>query len=123
MNGVDLCRAVHRDWPWSITIAVTGHASLFELVKCREAGFEDYFIKPVGSKELLKAAEHACNKLERWKQRQSMPPKMRPPLSCRNTRHNIGAASCQRRLKFHPIQPIAKPRHNTIAVISHADAA
>ena len=69
MNGLDLCREVRKGWPWSIAIAVTGYASLFELVECREAGFEDYFIKPVKSKELLAAAEHAFQKLERWKQR------------------------------------------------------
>ena len=68
MNGIELCREVHKDWPWIIAIAVTGYASLFELVNCREAGFEDYFIKPVEMKELLAAAEHAFKKLERWKQ-------------------------------------------------------
>jgi len=73
MNGVDLCREVHKDWPWSITIAVTGYASLFDLVKCREAGFEDYFIKPVESKQLLEAAGHAFKKLDRWKHRPGMP--------------------------------------------------
>lgn len=72
MNGVDLCREVRRDWPWSITIAVTGYASLFELVQCREAGFEDYFIKPVKSKDLLEAAADAFKKLERWRQRPGM---------------------------------------------------
>ena len=43
MNGLDLCREVRKGWPWSIAIAVTGYASLFELVECREAGFEDYY--------------------------------------------------------------------------------
>jgi DNA-binding response OmpR family regulator len=39
------------------------------LVDCREAGFEDYFVKPVVLEELLEAAEHACKKVERWKRR------------------------------------------------------
>jgi CheY-like chemotaxis protein len=69
MNGVDLCRIVHKEWPWSVNIAVTGYASVFELVSCREAGFEDYYTKPVGSKELLAAAQESFNKLERWKRR------------------------------------------------------
>jgi len=70
MNGLDLCREVRREWPWSICIAVTGYASLFELVTCREVGFEDYFIKPTSSKDLLEAADHAFKKLRRWKQRE-----------------------------------------------------
>ena len=70
MNGLDLCSKVRKEWPWCICIAVTGYASLFELVTCREVGFTDYFIKPVESKELLTAAEHAFKKLKRWKQRE-----------------------------------------------------
>jgi DNA-binding response OmpR family regulator len=69
MNGLELCQEVRKGWPWSIVIAVTGYASLFELVRCREVGFEDYFIKPVASKELLAAAERAFQKLDRWKRR------------------------------------------------------
>lgn len=69
MTGLDLCREVRRQWPWAIPIAVTGCASLFELVTCREAGFEDYFVKPVKLTDLLGAAEHACSKVARWKQR------------------------------------------------------
>lgn len=69
MNGIELCREVRKHWPWSIPIAVTGYASLFELVDCREAGFEDYFIKPVDAKVLVEAARHAMAKIERWKQR------------------------------------------------------
>ena len=73
MNGVDLCREVRKNWPWSIAIAVTGYASLFELVRCREAGFEDYYIKPVESTDLLSAAERAFKKLERWKHGRKRP--------------------------------------------------
>ncbi len=69
MNGLELCREVRKGWPWTIAVAVTGYASLFELVDCREAGFEDYFIKPVSLEELLSAAANAFKKIERWKQR------------------------------------------------------
>jgi FixJ family two-component response regulator len=34
---------------------------------CRQAGFEDYFTKPVELKKLLEAAEQAFQKLARWK--------------------------------------------------------
>jgi len=74
MNGLELCQAVRKSWPWSINIAVTGFASIFELVACREAGFEDYFIKPAEPKELLAAAEHAFKKQEHWKQRPTARP-------------------------------------------------
>jgi CheY-like chemotaxis protein len=69
MNGVELCRQIRKDWPMVIPYAVTGYASLFELSDCRDAGFEDYFIKPVNLSDLLTAAAHAFSKLERWKRR------------------------------------------------------
>ncbi|MFH2091945.1 MAG: response regulator [Pseudomonadota bacterium] len=67
MNGIDLCRAVKKQRPMSIMYAITGYASIFELAECREAGFEDYFKKPVNIKTLLKTAEDAFEKLSRWK--------------------------------------------------------
>ena len=67
MNGVDLCRQICNDYSMTIPYAVTGYASLFELSDCREAGFEDYLTKPPKISDLLEAAEHAFEKLERWR--------------------------------------------------------
>jgi CheY-like chemotaxis protein len=39
-------------------------------VACREAGFEDYFTKPVTWPDLLAVAEEASQKIKRWKTRQ-----------------------------------------------------
>lgn len=68
MNGVDLCRRIRKDRPMAMIHAVTGYTSLFELADCREAGFDDYFTKPVEMKTLLKAADDAFEKIKRWKQ-------------------------------------------------------
>lgn len=67
MSGTELCRVIRRQWPMAIPYAVTGYSSLFELTECREAGFEDYFTKPVDLAVLLEAADHAARKLLRWK--------------------------------------------------------
>jgi len=67
MSGIELCRAIKDQTPMAILYAVTGYASLFELSDCRDAGFDDYYKKPVGIAELLKAAESAFEKIERWK--------------------------------------------------------
>jgi CheY-like chemotaxis protein len=69
MTGLELCREVRKHWPWTISVAVTGYASLYELVDCREAGFEDYFVKPVVLADLLEAAEQAFKRIQRWKAR------------------------------------------------------
>ena len=66
MNGLELCRKIRKDMPMAIIVAMTGHASLFELADCREAGFDDYFIKPVSISSLVETAEKAFKKIERW---------------------------------------------------------
>jgi CheY-like chemotaxis protein len=66
MDGTEVCEKIREGWPMAIPFAVTGYSSLFELSDCREAGFEDYFMKPVNRRYLLEAAENAFNKLERW---------------------------------------------------------
>jgi CheY-like chemotaxis protein len=71
MNGLELCRRIRRAWQMTIPHAVTGYATLFELSDCRDAGFEDYFIKPVNRSSLLKAAEQAFEKLARWKYKEN----------------------------------------------------
>lgn len=45
---------------------MTGYSSLFQLATCRDAGFEDYFKKPVEIKMLLDSVENAQKKIERW---------------------------------------------------------
>jgi DNA-binding response OmpR family regulator len=71
MNGVELCREMRKRWPWCIVIAVTAYASVYELVSCREAGFDDYFIKPVDMEELVTSVAYAFKKIGHWKQRWS----------------------------------------------------
>ncbi len=67
MNGVDLCREILKRNPLTIAYAITGYASHFQLADCKDAGFEDYFKKPVTLKNIYNAAERAFEKLERWK--------------------------------------------------------
>jgi CheY-like chemotaxis protein len=69
MNGIDLCRQIKKDKPLSIIYAITGWSGLFEVAECREAGFDDYFTKPVSPELLLQAIEEAFAKLDRWKKR------------------------------------------------------
>lgn len=67
MNGIELCRAIKKQMPTAILYALTGYASLFELSDCRDAGFDDYFKKPVSMASLLEAARAGFEKIERWK--------------------------------------------------------
>lgn len=66
MNGIELCRQIRNSKPISIIYAITGWSTLFEIEECREAGFDDYFTKPVKLDMLFKAVEDAFEKLDRW---------------------------------------------------------
>ncbi|PKN04129.1 MAG: response regulator [Deltaproteobacteria bacterium HGW-Deltaproteobacteria-9] len=67
MNGIDLCRQIRDTKPMSMIFAITGWAPLFEIEECRQAGFDDYFEKPLDMDMLLDAVAEAIKKLDRWK--------------------------------------------------------
>jgi len=45
---------------------MTGWADLFEIEECREAGFDDFFSKPIKVEILIQAVEEAFKKQQRW---------------------------------------------------------
>ena len=59
MNGIDLCRQIREMKPMSMIFAITGWASLFEIEDCRQAGFDDYFEKPLDMDMLSDAVAEA----------------------------------------------------------------
>jgi DNA-binding NtrC family response regulator len=69
MNGIDLCWKIREKDKISIVYAFTGYSTFYGLLECRAAGFDDFFVKPVPSELLLKAAKDAFEKLGRWKVR------------------------------------------------------
>lgn len=69
MNGIELCRQIRKTKPVSMIYAMTGWSALFEIEECREAGFDDYFEKPLDMDKLLLLVEQAFERLERWKKR------------------------------------------------------
>lgn len=67
MNGIELCRQIRGFNPVSLVYAMTGWAALYDIDECREAGFDDFFTKPVRTEVLFKAVEDAFEKLARWR--------------------------------------------------------
>ena len=69
MNGIELCRQIRKTKPISIIYAMTGWGPLFEIEECREAGFDDYFEKPLDMDMLLGLVAESFARLNRWKKR------------------------------------------------------
>ena len=67
MSGLDLCRRIREENPIACIYAITGYGSVFELAECRDAGFDDYFLKPLDIKVLVQTAADAFERLERWR--------------------------------------------------------
>ncbi len=61
MNGLELCKKIKKDKPSAVIFAMTAYVSMFELSDCFDAGFDDYFTKPVNIETLFKAVAHAFN--------------------------------------------------------------
>ncbi|HOI75462.1 MAG TPA: response regulator [Syntrophales bacterium] len=66
MSGLELCKMIRVNNQIGIINALTGYSNFFGLLECRAAGFDDFFTKPVSLRVILKAAEEAFEKLERW---------------------------------------------------------
>lgn len=66
MSGIDLCKKIRVENKICILHAFTGYSNINGLLACRDAGFDDFFVKPVDISLLLKAAENAFEKLGRW---------------------------------------------------------
>ena len=69
MNGIEACRKIRKKYPLAIIYAMTGWGALFEIEECREAGFDDFFTKPLRRKVLSKALDDAFEKIARWQGR------------------------------------------------------
>lgn len=66
MDGIELCKEIRKNHPIAIIFAMTGYASMFRLVDCREARFDNFFIKPVAIQTILEEVEHAYRQIDRW---------------------------------------------------------
>jgi DNA-binding response OmpR family regulator len=66
MSGIELCKRIRIENQVSIIHALTAYSNIYGLLECRAAGFDDFFIKPIRINLLLKAAQEAFEKLERW---------------------------------------------------------
>ncbi|HEX2957020.1 MAG TPA: response regulator [Chitinispirillaceae bacterium] len=67
MNGINLCRQIRQTDPLAIIHAMTGWAALFDIEECRDAGFDDYFVKPLDIDLITLTVEESFRKLDRWK--------------------------------------------------------
>ena len=67
MSGLELCRHIRRENSISWLICLTGYRSLFDISECRDAGFDDYYVKPPDFPLLVDNVIRAFERIERWK--------------------------------------------------------
>jgi DNA-binding NtrC family response regulator len=64
MNGFELCENIRKSNPEAIIYALTGYAGIFGPQEMLEAGFNDYFAKPISLKDIYQAVKKSFIKLE-----------------------------------------------------------
>jgi len=67
MKGDQLATKIRQEKPATILFSITGMTSVFTLIRCREAGFDDYFSKPFKLNILIDAVQVAFKRIERWR--------------------------------------------------------
>lgn len=67
MRGDQLAVKIRAEKPATILFSITGMSTVFTLIRCREAGFDDYFSKPFKMSAILEAVKDAFKKIERWR--------------------------------------------------------
>ena len=71
LDGIEFLNRVKSEYPSAIFYAMTGFSSLFDVDKCRLAGFDDYFQKPYEIDLLIDVIRQACKRIDRWKRYKS----------------------------------------------------
>jgi DNA-binding response OmpR family regulator len=64
MNGFELCGIIRKDLPSALIYALSGCAELFLPQDIHEAGFDDYFSKPISIETLYKVVEDSFKKIQ-----------------------------------------------------------
>jgi CheY-like chemotaxis protein len=67
MDGIELCRKIRKSIGSECVIyALTGHVEDYKVEECRNAGFDDFFVKPFKITMILNMIDLAFEKVERW---------------------------------------------------------
>ena len=71
-DGMSVLRTIKDKWPESEVVVVTGYPSIESAKEAIRLGANDYFAKPVGPEEIIKAASAAMQHKE-WSLRRGAP--------------------------------------------------
>ena len=66
MDGMQLCRHIRQVQPFAYISAITGNFSMDQRNQYRDAGFDDYFLKPFKIADIIRATDHGFERLGRW---------------------------------------------------------
>lgn len=64
LSGIELCKMIRKQGSESFICAVTGFYNEFTPETVNDAGFDDYFFKPVSIEQLISTANEAFKRFE-----------------------------------------------------------
>lgn len=82
MDGVELLRAIQKQYPMLHTIMITGYVTMENALACMRHGADTCVFKPLEDlTELEEAVDSAVNRLKRWQEKLKMLQTMNPAVS------------------------------------------
>jgi len=66
MDGMALCRILKKRDPALLVIAITGYSNVYTLIEARQAGFDDFCVKPLNIDFIREIGTMASKVVERW---------------------------------------------------------
>jgi YesN/AraC family two-component response regulator len=70
MDGVELIRQVHKQYPMTGVIMITGYVTMENVLSCMRHGADTCVYKPfTDMKELEDAVSHAVGRLTHWQEK------------------------------------------------------
>ncbi len=72
MNGIEVMKRVHRDFPGTAVIVMTGHAGLDSAITAVRTGARDYIVKPFRFEDVLLAVSEAIQSRSAERERQQL---------------------------------------------------
>jgi DNA-binding NtrC family response regulator len=72
IDGLTFCRKIKCMDPLMVLIALTGYQTLFSVIECRQAGYDDVLFKPKDVKLIPEILRRAHAKVKRWKENTSV---------------------------------------------------
>ena len=115
MNGIDLLRRIHEQYPETVVVLVSGHASITAAVEAMRQGAFDYLTKPVDLNRLELVIASACNRQDLLRENR----RLRDQLKSTFSANGVIGQSRAMRVVLQRVEQVA-PTNATVLILGES---